>query len=149
MDREDILQALREVHHPARQDRDIVDLGMVHDIEISDQGVVVTLGFPKRRDPLAEYLVGRARASLNRHLPSSVKSEVRTVVVDEAQPKPKKKMLDLGLEQLAEVRHIVGIASGKGGVGKSTWPSTWPVRWRGWATGSASPTPTSTARPSR
>ena len=118
MDREDILQALREVHHPARQDRDIVDLGMVHDIEISENGVVVTLGFPKRRDPLTEYLVGSARASLNRHLPSSVKSDVRAVVVDEV--KPKKKTLDLGLEQLAEVRHIIGIASGKGGVGKST-----------------------------
>ena len=146
MTKEEVLQALREVRHPARQDRDIVDLGMVANIELlpdnseqSDAGgiggnaprhnaegevtttkVVVTLGFPKRRDPLAEYLVGSARASLNRHLPSSVKSEVRTVVVDEAQPKPKKKMLDLGLEQLAEVRHIVGIASGKGGVGKST-----------------------------
>jgi len=132
MNREDILQALREVHHPARQDRDIVDLGMVHDIELladgqerSDAGggttttkVVVTLAFPKRRDPLTEYLVGSSRAALIRHLPSSVQVEVKAVVVDD--DKPKKKGLALGLEQLAEVRHIVGIASGKGGVGKST-----------------------------
>ena len=117
--KEDILQALREVHHPARQDRDIVDLGMVHDVQVSEKGVVVTLAFPKRRDPLAEYLIGSTRAALIRHLPASVSSEVKTVVVDEEKPK-KKKNLDLGLEQLAEVRHIVGIASGKGGVGKST-----------------------------
>ena len=116
--REDILQALREVRHPARQDRDIVDLGMVKDIDISAEKVSVTLGFPKRRDPLTEYLVGSARAALVRHLPSSVQSEVQAVVVEEE--KPKKKGLALGLEQLAEVRHIVGIASGKGGVGKST-----------------------------
>ena len=141
INKEDILQALREVHHPARQDRDIVDLGMVANVEIlpgeqaggsggnaprhdaegsvTTTAVVVTLAFPKRRDPLAEYLIGSSRAALIRHLPSSVSSEVKTVVVDEDKPK-KKKTLDLGLEQLAEVRHIVGVASGKGGVGKST-----------------------------
>ena len=110
--KEDILQALREVHHPARQDRDIVDLGMVHDVQVTEKDVVVTLAF-------AEYLIGSTRAALIRHLPASVNSEVKTVVVDEEKPR-KKKNLDLGLEQLAEVRHIVGIASGKGGVGKST-----------------------------
>ena len=83
INKEDILQALREVHHPARQDRDIVDLGMVHDVAVSENDVVVTLAFGKRRDPLAEYLIGSARAALIRHLPSSVKSEVKTVVVDE------------------------------------------------------------------
>ena len=118
MTKEDILQALREVHHPAKADRDLVEIGMVHDVEITDNKVVVTLEFPKRRDPLAEYLIGSARAALIRHLPSSVASEVKTVVVEDE--KPKKKGLNLGLEQLAEVRHIVGIASGKGGVGKST-----------------------------
>ena len=117
--KEDIIQALRDVHHPARQDRDIVDLGMVHDVQVTEKDVVVTLAFPKRRDPLAEYLIGSTRAALIRHLPASVNSEVKTVVVDEEKPR-KKKNLDLGLEQLAEVRHIVGIASGKGGVGKST-----------------------------
>ena len=75
MTKEDILQVLREVHHPGKGDRDIVELGMVHDIEVTDSKVVVTLGFPKRRDPLTEYLVGSARAALIRHLPSSVESE--------------------------------------------------------------------------
>ena len=34
MTKEEVLQALREVRHPARQDRDIVDLGMVANIEL-------------------------------------------------------------------------------------------------------------------
>ena len=118
MTREEILNALREVRHPARQDRDIVDLGMVHDIEIKEASVLVTLAFPKRRDPLAEYLIGSTRAALVRLLPPGVTAEVKTVVVEDE--KPKKKNLNLGLEQLAEVRHIIGVASGKGGVGKST-----------------------------
>ena len=35
-------------------------------------------------------------------------------------PQPKKRPLELGMEQLAEVGHIIAVASGKGGVGKST-----------------------------
>ena len=35
-------------------------------------------------------------------------------------PKPKKRPLELGMEQLMDVGHIIAVASGKGGVGKST-----------------------------
>ena len=35
-------------------------------------------------------------------------------------PQPKKRPLELGMEQLAEVGSIIAVASGKGGVGKST-----------------------------
>ena len=80
IERERIIEALKEVRHPAMQDRDIVDLGLVADIECGEDKVVVTLGFPKRRDPLTEYLVGATRASLVRHLPSSVSTEVKAVV---------------------------------------------------------------------
>lgn len=119
--KEDILLALREVKHPAKKDADLVELGMVNNIEMEDGKVTVTLAFPKRRDPLSEYLIGSARAALVRHLPDSVKSEVKTIVVDEVTPKARKSGIDeLGLEQLRNVRHIIGIASGKGGVGKST-----------------------------
>ena len=79
----------------------------------------MTLTFPKRRDPLAEYLIGSARAALNRHLPEGVKAEVKTVV-EEAPAPAKKQTLDLDFKGLEQVGHIIGIASGKGGVGKST-----------------------------
>lgn len=35
-------------------------------------------------------------------------------------PQPKKRPLELGMEQLMDVSHIIAVASGKGGVGKST-----------------------------
>jgi len=120
-DKEQILNALREVHHPAKRDRDIVELGMVGDIEVSDKKVVVTLAFPKRRDPLAEYLIGSARAALIRLLPPEVESEVKTTVVDELKPQKKQTSPDeLGFDMIAGISHIIGVASGKGGVGKST-----------------------------
>lgn len=121
MTKEEILSALREVRHPAMKDTDIVTLGMVHDVEISPDKVTVTLAFPKKRDPLAEYLIGSSRAALIRLLPKGFSSEVKTVVVDEAKSKSKRANVnDLTLDNLNNVRHIIGIASGKGGVGKST-----------------------------
>lgn len=120
MTKEEILEALKEVHHPGRSDKDIVSLGMVQSVEIDGDSVTVTLAFSKRRDPLAEYIIGSTRACLIRHLPSSVKAEVKTVVVDEVKEKKKANIKDLDMEQLRSVRHIIGIASGKGGVGKST-----------------------------
>ena len=113
-----IKEWLREVEHPAKGEKNIVELGMVEDIEAGEDGVTVTLAFAKHRDPLAEYLIGSTKATIIRNAPAGTKVEVRTIIKDEA---PKKKPgLDLGFEELAGVKHIIGIASGKGGVGKST-----------------------------
>ena len=114
MTKEEVLQALRQVRHPARGDKDIVTLGMVHDVVLQPV-LKVTLGFPRRRDPLTEYLVGAARASLIRS--GAENPEVDAVVVDEAPPQKKP---EFDTQNLRNVRHIVGVASGKGGVGKST-----------------------------
>ena len=114
---EEIREFLREVHHPAREDRDIVELGMVQDIEISDGGVTVTLGFPKQRDPLKKYIIGATRATLIRHLGQGVKSEVKEIEINAP---AQKKGTEFTKETLLSVKHIIGIASGKGGVGKST-----------------------------
>ena len=110
---------LREVEHPAKGDKNIVELGMVENIEISGSTVTVTLGFAKHRDPLAEYLIGSAKAAVIRNAPEGTAVEVKTIV-KEAAPAKKKPGLDLGFEEIEGVKHIIGIASGKGGVGKST-----------------------------
>ena len=116
MTAEEIKEYLREVHHPAKEDRDIVDLGMVQGIEIGDGSVVVTLGFPKQRDPLKKYILGATRATLIRHLGKDVQAEVREVETEA----PARKGNEFTKETLLSVKHIIGIASGKGGVGKST-----------------------------
>lgn len=109
---------LTEVVHPAQGSKSIIELGMVHSVSIDGDKVTVTLAFPKRRDPLTEYLVGSTRATIIRNAPQGTEVEVKTMVKEVA---PKKKAgLDLGLEEINNVRHIIGIASGKGGVGKST-----------------------------
>lgn len=119
MKENEIMKWLFEVQHPAKGDRNVVELGMVEKVESEGNKVTVTLGFSKHRDPLAEYLIGSAKAAVIRNAPEGTEVEVKTIIKDEAAPK-KKPGLDLGLEELSGVRHIVGIASGKGGVGKST-----------------------------
>lgn len=116
MTKEEIINALREVEHPGNGDRNIVDLGMVDAVETGGDEITVSLVFPKHRDPLAEYLIGSCKAAVIRHFPQAtvtVKTSVREA--------PKKKAgLDLGVEELKGVKHLIGVASGKGGVGKST-----------------------------
>ena len=118
MDKNQILSWLGEVTHPAKGDAPLAALGMIESVEVTDSGIHVTLAFPKRPDPLKNYLVGAVQSCLYRHAPGGTSIEVDTIVKEPA--KPAKKGLEFNLEQLREVRHIIGIASGKGGVGKST-----------------------------
>lgn len=117
MKQNEIMKMLYEVQHPGKDDKNVVELGMVEKVEIEGNKVTVTLAFSKHRDPLAEYLIGSTRATLIRNIPG-VEAEVKTIIKDEVKKKPAG--LDLGLEELANVKHIIGVASGKGGVGKST-----------------------------
>ena len=117
MSQEEILEFLKEVHHPAKDDRDIVELGMVQAVEIADGAVSVTLGFPKQRDPLKKYILGATQATLIRHLGKGVKAEVKEVEIESPAPQ---KGNEFTKETLLSVKHIIGVASGKGGVGKST-----------------------------
>ncbi len=117
-DKNQVLDWLSEVVHPAREDRSLVELGMVDSIEIAEGRIEVTLAFPKRPDPLKTYLQGAAKAAIYRHAPGGTEIEIKTVVKEPA--KKKNNVNELTLKELGSVRHIVGIASGKGGVGKST-----------------------------
>ena len=115
----EVMKWLFEVEHPAKAEKNIVELGMVEKVEVEDGKVTVTLGFSKHRDPLAEYLIGSTKAAVIRNAPEGTQVQVKTIIRNEAAPK-KKPGLDLGMEELENVKHIIGIASGKGGVGKST-----------------------------
>ena len=118
MENIEIQKWLSEVEHPAKGDKNLVELGMIEAIEVTGTKVTVTLSFAKHRDPLAEYLIGSAKAAIIRNAPEGTEVEVKTVI-KEAAPK-KKPGLDLGFEEVQNIKHIIGVASGKGGVGKST-----------------------------
>jgi len=119
MTQQEIFNILGDVRHPGKGDKSVIELGMVKGVDVEEGKVTVTLSFPKRRDPLTEYLVGSTRATIIRAMGEGTEVEVKTVV-EEAPAASKKKTLDLDFSQVNGVKHIIGVASGKGGVGKST-----------------------------
>lgn len=119
MTKDDIIQMLKDVHHPGKGDKDIVELGYVEKVEIDGRNLTITLVFPGKRDPLAEYITGSAKAAVFRHTSDFDNVNIVTTVKEEPQAR-KHAGLEFSLEELTNVRHIIGVASGKGGVGKST-----------------------------
>ena len=112
-----VIDALRKVAAPG-QERDVVSLDMVRNLSISAQGevsLVVALG---DAPPPNHEKVARDVKSALIILPG-----VKRVTVDTGAPPPAHHHHDAPPppQDLARgVRHIIGVASGKGGVGKST-----------------------------
>ena len=119
MKENEIMKMLYDVKHPAKGDKNIVELGLVDKVEINEGKVTLTLAFSKHRDPLTEYIISSAKAAIFRHEPEVKDVEIKTIIREESAPK-KQTGLNLTLDEVNNVRHIIGVASGKGGVGKST-----------------------------
>ena len=53
MKENEIMKWLLEVEHPAKGDKNVVELGMVEKVETGEGSITVPLAFSKHRDPLA------------------------------------------------------------------------------------------------
>ncbi len=106
-------EALREVRYPGRN-RDIVSLGLLHDVRIRDGRMHVSLVLSEGRTEVREQLRAAVRARLVEVGADGAEVEVRTPAVARGQDP----WADRG--RLASVERIVAVGSGKGGVGKST-----------------------------
>ena len=115
MTEREIFEVLAGVKHPGQGDQDIVSLGLVEEVNVEGKKVTVTLAFPHRPDALKNYIVGAAKAAVYGHASEGTEVEVKTVTRKAPEKQP-----ELTLDAVREVAHIIGIASGKGGVGKST-----------------------------
>lgn len=107
-----ILDALTNVRYPGNG-KNIVELGMVADnIRIDGNKVSFSLVFEKPTDPFMKSLVKSAEVALKTYIGKEIEPEISTVTLQPA-PAPKAAVLP-------GVKNIIGVSSGKGGVGKST-----------------------------
>lgn len=117
MDIKQVEQALREVIHPVKES-DIISLGMVEDIKVEEGKIRFKLVFPSP-DPLSSSIKKSCEACLRKEFPNQ---EFQLSIMELVRERKIKKRgtVELGQEAIANVGHIIAIASGKGGVGKST-----------------------------
>lgn len=118
-----ILDALRTVRYPGNG-KDIVELGMVEDdMRISGNKVEFSLIFDKPTDPFMKSIVKAAETAILTHVSPEVdiKGNIHVKTRQPAQAAKAEPPV------LPGVKNIVGVASGKGGVGKSTVASNLAV----------------------
>ncbi len=115
LNKQTVLEALKSVHHPEQQ-RSIVDLDLVHNLRVCGGNVALDIELPTAahaiKDPIRTQVVRAIKAI------AGVQEVAVTMKVQRAARKPETKAHpQKGLEQ---VKACIAIASGKGGVGKST-----------------------------
>lgn len=109
-----ILDALLHVRYPGTG-KDIVTSGMVQDdINIEGNKVSFSILFEKANDPFAKSVVKAAEQAILTYVDENIeiKGNINIIGIEAPKPKP--------VSILPNVKNILAISSGKGGVGKST-----------------------------
>jgi ATP-binding protein involved in chromosome partitioning len=108
---QDVMKALSAVHYPGT-DRDIVTMGLVRDLEVGYERASFALEFQGARSPAHSEIAAQAKRAVEALGVPNV--EIRILEAPAAAtPRP-------GSNLIPNVKSTVAVASGKGGVGKST-----------------------------
>ena len=109
-----ILDALKHVRYPGTG-RDIVSSGMVEDdMKIDGMKVTFSLITERQNDPFIKSVVKMCEQAILTHADENIEIKGNISVKSRQAPRPVISQL------LPKVKNIVAVASGKGGVGKST-----------------------------
>jgi ATP-binding protein involved in chromosome partitioning len=118
MTQDTVLAALRTVKYPGYS-RDIVSFGLVKDIQIDGMAVGVLIELTSPNQQAAQTIADSVRAALREQIAGITDAHVQVKV-----PTPQESASTPGglaqKQKIGGVRRVVAVASGKGGVGKST-----------------------------
>ena len=115
MDNAQILELLKSVKYPGFS-RDIVSFGLIKEITIKDDVINIDLALKTQNQDSKNKVIADIEAKLSSHF-----KEVNIHLINESpnnpQPNPSAEQNKFNLNN---IKNIIAIASGKGGVGKST-----------------------------
>lgn len=108
-----IIDALSHVRYPGNG-KNIIESGMLEDdIRISGMQVSFSLIFDKERDPFLKSVVKASEAAIKTYVSENASVSINLKFRRQTVPSNQ-------TEALPGVKHLIAVASGKGGVGKST-----------------------------
>ena len=121
---------LRQIIHPETE-QNIVDSGFLDRADRGEDGsIAITLRFQKARDPFAQKI----KRQVEELMAASFPENKVMVIIREAAPKPRRQE---NVTTTTDICRVIAVASGEGGVGKSTVTANLAValRQRGYNVG--------------
>ena len=115
MNKEHILDHLKSINYPGFS-RDIVSFGMVKDVSVDGDTVTVHLNITSQNEEKKQEVISAVKKELSGHF-KAVNVELSADAPQQAAPAQPQQAPPAILEN---VKHVIAVASGKGGVGKST-----------------------------
>ncbi len=107
-----ITDALAQVRYPGNG-KSLVENDMIEDdLRINGMHVSFSIIFEKNTDPFMKSVIKAAEAAIHTYVDKAVEVEIHTKSRQAERPEPGK--------MLPQVKNVIAVSSGKGGVGKST-----------------------------
>ena len=120
MNKDKVLELLKTIQYPGFS-RDIVSFGMVRDIIIDDDSVSIILQIKTQQEGKKQDIVKKINDTLEE---SSAFTKINITIEEGTDQQPQSSAPQSSIDQPAQpldrVKHVLAVASGKGGVGKST-----------------------------
>ena len=118
MDNSQILELLKSVKYPGFT-RDIVSFGIIKEITVDNDAIKIELALKTKNEDKKNEVVKSINQILSEHF-----KKIDIEIIDESPNKPKSNQTNPAAQQspfnLKNIKNVIAIASGKGGVGKST-----------------------------
>jgi ATP-binding protein involved in chromosome partitioning len=118
INKEQVKTALAHVLHPQLK-QDVVSLDMIQDVIVQDKYISFTLEMTDQNEPLAAELKQRTEGAIHKFIDRDAIVDIQVGINVSKKGKPPTQAPQ-PVQPLSGVKNIIAVASGKGGVGKST-----------------------------